>query len=172
MTDEKSSINTVTDTASPPLKERKENILPLARYFIKLAEEQIGTECKELSKEVEEHLLNYDWRGNEKELETAIKRACILSEGPVLQIEDFDLRQRQIKSIGKFIEEKLKGFMRNIKRLEKFNLHDMVFSEVEKALILMVLKETGGNQLKTAKLLGLNRNTLRSKIKKLGIRIK
>lgn len=170
MTDKDFSDN-ITDTESLPLEERKEDILPLARHFIKLAEEQVGTECKELSKEVEEYLLNYDWHGNEKKLETAIKRACILSEGSVLQVEDFDLGQRQIKSIGKFIEEKLRGFMRNIKRLERFNLHDMVFSEVEKALILMVLKETRGNQLRAAKLLGLNRNTLRSKIKKLGIRI-
>jgi DNA-binding protein Fis len=46
----------------------------------------------------------------------------------------------------------------------------MVIPEVERALILMVMKETQGNQIKTAKLLGINRNTLRSKIRKLGIK--
>ena len=74
--------------------------------------------------------------------------------------------------IGKFIEEKLKGFMRNIKNLEKFNLYETVIPEVEKALITMVLKETRGNQIKAAKLLGINRNTLRDKIKKLKISVK
>jgi DNA-binding protein Fis len=89
-----------------------------------------------------------------------------------LQIEDFDLKQRQAKSIGKFVEGRLKGFMRNIKRFEKFNLYDMVIPEVERSLILMILKETNGNQIKAAKLLGINRNTLRSKIKKLKINVK
>jgi len=59
--------------------------------------------------------------------------------------------------------------MRNIKRFESFNLYDMVIPEVEKSLIMMVLKETKGNQIKASRLLGINRNTLRSKIKKLGI---
>ena len=157
---------------SPALKDRREEILPLARQFIKLAEKQIGTEPKELTKEAEEYLLSCDWPGDEKELEIAVKRACILSEEPVLQLEDFDLKHRQVKSIGKFVETRLKGFMRNIKRLERFNLYDMVIPEVEKSLILMVMKETKGNQIKAAKMLGINRNTLRSKIKKLGIKIK
>ncbi|MBI5409432.1 MAG: hypothetical protein HZA14_08705 [Nitrospirae bacterium] len=150
----------------------KEDLSRRAAHYIKIAAEQLDTENKELSKEAEEHLLTYDWPGGEKELETAVKRACILSEEPALQIEDFDLKQRQAKSIGKFVEARLKGFMRNIKRFEKFNLYDMVIPEVERSLITMVLKETNGNQIKTAKILGINRNTLRSKIKKLGIKVK
>lgn len=155
-----------------PLRERKEDILALAVQNIKLASEQIGTEIKALSRETEEYLANYDWPGDEKELETAVKKACILSEGPVLEVEDFDLKHRQARSIGKFVESKLKGFMKNIKRFEAFNLYDMVIPEVEKSLIMMVLNETRGNQIRAASLLGINRNTLRSKIKKLGIKVK
>jgi DNA-binding NtrC family response regulator len=155
-----------------PLKARKEAILPLANRFIKSADEHLGTGNKKISKEAEEYLLTYDWPGNEQELESAVKKACILSDGITLQAEDFDLAQRQPKSIGKFVEARLKGFMQNIKRLEKFNLYDMVIPEVEKSLIVMVLKETNGNQIKSAKLLGINRNTLRSKIKKLKIKVK
>jgi DNA-binding NtrC family response regulator len=161
-----------TDKKPMDLKERKEDILPLARKFIKLSEGQIGTEYKDLSKEVEDYLLNYEWPGGEKELETAVKRACILSDGHLLEVEDFDLKLRQVRSIGKFVESRLKGFMNNIKRLEKFNLYDMVIPEVERSLILMVMKETKGNQIKASKLLGINRNTLRSKIIKLGIKAK
>jgi len=164
--------NNATQTKTLPLKERREDILPLARHFIKVANEQLGTDVKGLSKEVEEYLLNHDWSGDEKELEITIKRACILSQEPLLQIEDLDLRQRQIKSIGKFVEERLKGFMGYIKRLERFNLYSMVIPEIEKALILMVLRETKGNQIKAARILGINRNTLRNKIKKLGIKTK
>ncbi|MEW6713851.1 MAG: helix-turn-helix domain-containing protein [Nitrospirota bacterium] len=172
MTDKIPPIQNIEHVATLPLKERRGEILPLVREVIKLSEQQLGTSLKDLSKEVEEHLLTYDWPGGEKELETAVKRACILSDEPLLHIEDFDLKQRQARSIGKFVESKLKSFMRNIKNLEKFNLYDMVIPEVERSLILMVMKETKGNQIKASKLLGINRNTLRSKIKTLGIKVK
>jgi len=155
-----------------PLNDRKNDILPLAMRFVQLSKEQLDTGSAEISKEAEEFILAHEWPGDERELEIAVKRACILSEGTVLQAEDFDLKQKQARSIGKFVESKLQGFMRNIKRFEKFNLYDMVIPEVERSLILMVMKETKGNQVKAAKLLGINRNTLRSKIKKLGIKIK
>ena len=148
------------------------DVISLAKHFIKIAEEQIKTGPKELSIEAEEYLLSHDWHGKVDELENAVKRACILTDSMVLQVADFDLRHRQIKSLGRFIEEKLKGFMRNIKNLENFNLYDAVIPEVEKSLILMVMKETKGNQTKAAKLLGINRNTLRDRIKKLKINIK
>ena len=160
------------NTEQLPLIDRKDDILPLAMRFIQMSREQLGTEAVELSKEAEEFLLEYEWPGNEGELEIAVKRACILSEGPVLHVEDFDLKQRQARSIGEFVESKLQGFMRNIKSFETFNLYDMVIPEVERSLILMVMKETKGNQVKAAKLLGINRNTLRSKIRKLGIKLK
>jgi len=157
---------------SLPLSERRDDILPMARRFIREAEEQLKTALKELSVEAEDYLLNYNWLGDEEELETAVKRACILSEGEFLEVEDFDYRQKRIKSLGNFIVGRLGGFMHNIKTLEKFNLYDMVISEVERSLILMVLKETGENQVRAARLLGINRNTLRSKIRKLSINLK
>lgn len=155
-----------------PLKDRKDDIIALAMRVVQLTKEELDTGPAELSKEAEEFLLEYEWPGDERELEIAVKRACILSEGTVLQAEDFDLKQKQARSIGKFVESKLKGFMRNIKRFEKFNLYEMVIPEVERSLIMMVMKETKGNQIKAASLLGINRNTLRSKIKKLGIKVK
>jgi DNA-binding NtrC family response regulator len=155
-----------------PKGERREDILSLVRHYIRITQEQVDTGPKELSKEVEDYLLSYDWNDKERELAAAVKKACILSDGDVLRKEDFDLGHRQVRSIGRFIEERLKGLMRNIKNLEKFNLYDAVIPEVEKALIIMVMKETKGNQIRAAKLLGLNRNTLRNKIKKFKIKIK
>jgi DNA-binding NtrC family response regulator len=156
---------------SLPLKDHKKNIIPRALHYMKVSEEQLGTSAKVLSKEAEEYIRNHEWSGDEHELEIAIKRACILSDDAQLFAEDFDLKQRSARSIGKFVETRLKGFMQNIKRFESFNLYQMVIPEVERALILMVMKETQGNQIKAAKLLGINRNTLRSKIRKLGIKI-
>lgn len=155
-----------------PKGERREDILSLVQHYIRLTQDQVQIEPKELSKDVEEYLLSYDWDGKERELETAIKRACILAEDKILKREDFDLGLRQVKSIGRFIEERLRGLMRNIKGLGKFNLYDTVIPEVERSLIIMVMRETRGNQLQASRLLGINRNTLRSKIKKLKIKVK
>lgn len=152
-----------------PLVERRDDILPLARRFVMESREELKTGHKDISREAGDYLMDYNWPGDEAELEIAVKRACILSEGGMLEIEDFDLKQRRVRSVGKFIEGRLKGFMRNIKTLERFNLYDMVIPEVERALILMVMKETAGNQVRASRLLGINRNTLRTKIKKLGI---
>jgi len=74
-------------------------------------------------------------------------------------------------SLNEFLEEKLKRYLKKLAKLERSNLHDAILSEVEKSLITIVLKETEGNQLRTAKILGINRNTLRTKIKKYKIRI-
>ncbi len=166
----------MTDKANDPIyfsfTDYKEEIITCATQAIQAAHEQIGTDLKELTKEAQEFLLANEWSRDKRELEMAVKRACVLSTGPNLEVEDFDLKHRQARSIGKFIETRLKGFMRNIKRFESFNLYDMVIPEVEKALIIMVLKETKDNQIKAATILGINRNTLRSKIKKLGIKVK
>ncbi len=155
-----------------PLKDRKDEIIGLARQYVKNSSTELNTEAKSISKEAEKYLLEHDWPGDEDELKIKVMRACVLSNGPEVGLHDFDTDQRRIKSIGKFIEDRLSGFMQSIKRFDSFNLYSMVIPEVEKSLIMMVLKETRGNQVKAANLLGINRNTLRSKIKKLGIKAK
>ena len=74
-------------------------------------------------------------------------------------------------SVYDFLEEKLKRYLKKLAKLERSNLYDAVISEVEKSLISIILKETEGNQLRAAKVLGINRNTLRSKIKEYKIKI-
>ena len=67
--------------------------------------------------------------------------------------------------VREFLDDKLKGYLKGMAKVGNSGLYDTVTSEVEKSLIELVLKETGGNQLKASRLLGLNRNTLRAKIK-------
>ncbi len=154
----------------PPLRERKEDIPLLAKYFLNEAVEKLETGEKELSKEAKASLLKYDWPGNVRELENVIKRACVLSQGAVIEIKDLLIEEDNSGSIKDFLEEKLKRYLKDMTKITNLNLHDAVLSEVEKALITIVLRETKGNQLKTAKVLGINRNTLRTKIK--GYKIK
>lgn len=156
----------------PPLRERREDIGPLASHFLKDAEKRFETGKKELSKEARELLLRYSWPGNVRELENAIRRACVLSGGTVIEKRDLLLEEGNSFSIKEFLEDKLKRYLKEMTRLDSCNLYDSVISEVEKALIKIVLDETGGNQLKTAKTLGINRNTLRAKIKEYRIKEK
>ncbi len=160
----------VIEIKLPPLREHREDILPLAKHFLKEAQEKFETGLKELSKEAKDFLVKYDWPGNVRELENAIKRACVLSNGTIIEKRDLLLEETSSCSIKEFLEDKLKGYLKEMTKLENCNLYDTVISEVEKALIAIVLKETKGNQLKAAKTLGINRNTLRTKIK--GYRIK
>ncbi len=154
----------------PPLRERREDIGPLAKHFLKDAEKRFETGKKELSKEAKEAMLKHDWPGNVRELENAIKRACVLSGGAVIEKRDLLLEEANSFSIKEFLEDKLKRYLKELTKLDNCNLYETVISEVEKALIKIVLNETGGNQLKAAKTLGINRNTLRTKIKEYRIK--
>jgi len=155
----------------PPLRERKEDILPIAKHFLKEAIRKFETEPKELSKDAKDFLVRYEWPGNVRELENTIKRATVLSRGAVIGKKDLLLEDVGSYSIKEFLEEKLRRYLKEMTKLENCYLYETVLSEVESSLITIVLKETGGNQLKAAKTLGINRNTLRAKIKKYKIRI-
>ncbi|MBI5101361.1 MAG: sigma-54-dependent Fis family transcriptional regulator [Nitrospirae bacterium] len=154
----------------PPLRERKEDIPLLSKNFLREAISKLETGEKELAKEAKDALQKYDWPGNVRELENVIKRACILSSGSVIEKKDLLLDEDSSLSVKEFLEDKLRRYLKDMTQMTNFNLYDTVIGEVERALIAIVLKETGGNQLKTAKILGINRNTLRTKIREYKIR--
>ncbi|MBA4372210.1 MAG: two-component system response regulator [Thermodesulfovibrio sp.] len=155
----------------PPLRERKEDIQLLARTFLKESIQKLETGVKELSKEAKDALTRHDWPGNVRELENVIKRACVLSSGSMIEKKDLLIDEDSSLSVRDFLEEKLKRYLKDMTKITNFNLYETVISEVEKALMGIVLKETGGNQVQTAKILGINRNTLRSKIKEYKIKL-
>ena len=154
----------------PPLRERKEDILFLAQHFLEESVEKFETGPKELSKEAKDFLIKYDWPWNMRQVESTIKRAAILSNGKVISKKDLLLEDVGSCSITEFLEEKLKHYLKEMTKLDNCKLYDTVLSEVERSLISLVLKETEGNQLRAAKTLGINRNTLRAKIKEYKIR--
>lgn len=154
----------VVEIKLPPLRNRKEDIPMLVKTFLYEAAEKLETGDKELSKEARAVIQKYDWPGNVRELENVIKRSCVLSSGTTIEKKDLLIEENSY-SIKEFLEEKLKRYLHDMTKVTNCNLYDTVLSEVEKALIIIVLRETQGNQLKTAKVLGINRNTLRTKIK-------
>ena len=155
----------------PSLRERKEDILPLAQFFLDEAVEKFETGAKELSKEAKDFLMKHSWPGDMRQLEEMIKRAALLSSGETVGKKDLVLGDVHSCSIKEFLEEKLSRYLKEMTQLDNCNLFDTVLSEVENALITIVLKETGGNQVKAARTLGINRNTLRAKVKEYKVRL-
>jgi len=137
----------VINITIPPLRERKEDIIPLAKHFIDFYSKKYRKEIKEISEKALNSLLNYTWPGNVRELENVIERTIILTKRD--KIENFE-------GIG-FKEEKYEP---------------LKMEEVEKIHIEKILKMVNGNIGKAAEMLGIHRNTLREKIKKYGILIK
>ena len=165
------SILSAVHIKVPPLRERKEDILQLGRYFLQETVRKFETGQKEFSKDARDFLVKHDWPGNIRELESTIRKAVIVSNGPVIGKKDLLVDDVGSYSIKDFLEEKLRKYLKEMTKLGNCHLYETVMSEVEKSLITIVLKETGGNQLKASKTLGINRNTLRAKIKEYKVHI-
>jgi two-component system nitrogen regulation response regulator GlnG len=159
----------------PPLRKRKDDIIPLAEHFLQKHQAGLGGVGKTLTPETQKVLRAYDWPGNVRELENAVQRAVTLSQGDKifpdsLPPQVFRPGQGVTISFESFLEEKLSDLVERLGGLEKGDIYDMVIQRVEKPLLTLVLKRTEGNQVRAAGLLGINRNTLRKKIKELGIK--
>ncbi|KJR43445.1 two component, sigma54 specific, transcriptional regulator, Fis family [Candidatus Magnetoovum chiemensis] len=153
----------------PPLRKRREDIFPLAEYFSKKAQIKYNTEQKCFFDKAEDFLFKYNWPGNIEELKSTVKRSVLLSKGAVIEKDDILFNKPSDNTIHRFLEDKLDKYLKYMSKLENNNLYDTIINEVEKSLIMLALLETQNNQLKASKLLGINRNTLRSKIKKYNI---
>ena len=158
----------------PPLRKRKDDITPLAEYFMQKYQPGPG-KTKILTPETLKILRAYDWPGNVRELENAVQRAITLAQGDkifpdALPPQIFKPGHGIALSFENFLEEKLVDLVERMGGLETGDIYSMVLQRVEKPLITLVLRKTEGNQVRAAHLLGINRNTLRKKIKELGIK--
>ncbi len=162
----------------PPLRERKEDIGDLAEFFLHRAQQDMGVNVSELSKEALELLRQHNWPGNVRELENLIKRASLLTPNQVLLPTDFpglggpDELESAEDSLEALVARKLQNSLAQMNLQELDNLYEMVLHQVERPLINIILQQTRCNQVRTAEILGINRNTLRKKIKTLEISVK
>ena len=143
----------------PPLRERKEDILPMIESFIEKYCKENNKEKLEVSKEVVDTLMKYNYPGNVRELENIIERAVVLTRAhsKVITLNDIPM------NIKGFKEEK------SIGSLDEGTLTEQV-EALEKQLIFDALQQSGGNQTKAGKLLGLTERNLRYKLKKYNIK--
>lgn len=143
----------------PPLRERGEDIMILANYFLEKFKKKFNKNKLYFSEEVKKFFLEYSWPGNVRELENAVERASILAEDEItlkhLQFKEIFLPSKEIPIISK------KGPLKEVV--------EEIVREVEKYLIEEALKEANGDKKKAAKILGISRKTLYQKIKELKV---
>jgi transcriptional regulator with PAS, ATPase and Fis domain len=138
----------------PALRERKEDILPLAEHFLEKYAGPLGKEIRGISSEACRHLLAYHWPGNVRELEAIIQRAVTLTKNPALTADDIPLDgvAAPPDQVG-VPAQSLTSAIR----------------ETERRYLQEVLRSVGGQKQKAAEILGISRKTLWKKLKQLGL---
>ena len=166
----------------PPLRERTEDIPPLAHHFLERAQAD-GLPAKALDEGAVERLKRYGWPGNVRELENLMRRLAALCPHPTIGAADIEAELAEATSaaspeaspvapetLSRAVERHLREFfVAHGDGVAPADIYDRVIAEVERPLIRLTLAATRGNQIKAAAMLGLNRNTLRKKIRDLDI---
>src|SRR5262249_17664775 len=155
----------------PPLRERREDVPLLARYFLNRHAEEQRCDAPELTAEMIRVLQAHDWPGNVRELENYMERAVILAAGGSLTPELLgrpgrsERRWRPIKARGSDLRALIQQVVRlGIQTLPDATLHERIVGGIERELIEQVLMQCGNVQVTAAKRLGINRNTLHKKV--------
>jgi nitrogen regulation protein NR(I) len=157
----------------PPLRDRKEDIQELTEYFFHFYNRQLDTQVSYIDPLVFDKLLPYQWPGNVRELANTIKRGLILCKGEVMtereivfDVDDEATEFSNEQELETVLVKRLDPLFTDILRFWGTSLRANLLEKVEKFLIQKALFETKGNQVQAARLLGISRNTLRSRIEK------
>jgi two-component system nitrogen regulation response regulator GlnG len=167
----------------PPLRERLEDVGDLVRHFLRQAARE-GLGQKSIESAAIERLKAHPWPGNVRELENVVRRLVALHPQDTLtaQIVEQELAGFSVEPVagsaadsgdlGEAVERYLSRYFSSFgNELPPPGLYDRIIRDVEKPLLSAALAATRGNQIRAAELLGLNRNTLRARIRDLNIRV-
>ncbi len=159
----------------PSLRERGDDLKLLISHYLRRFNRELGKDVQGVAPETLELLRHHTWPGNVRELQSVLKQALLQASGPVLLPDflpasvtttttaDTDLRVADGAGLETFIEARLQAGTEH--------LYEEVLRWMERLLLTRVLRQTAGNQLQAAKILGITRGSLRTKIRDLGIRI-
>jgi len=137
----------------PPLRDRREDIPPLANAFLKRFAAQANRVIRGFTPAALDRLTAFDWPGNVRQLQNEVQRAVLLCEGDMVDAADLSVTSVKVAAS------------------EGTDTSFTLLEGVERNTIIQMLKETGGNKLETAKRLGIGRQTLYNKIKAYGIEV-
>ena len=141
-----------------PLRERTEDIMPLAEHFARQYAERNGKSAPSFARDAKNALLEWDWRGNVRELENVIQRAVVLLEGNEITLDDLSFGPATSNAPIPIHSELQPGQLRRV-------LANRTASEVERELILGTLDSTRGNKTEAARRLGVTARTLSNKMR-------
>ncbi|MGH7387945.1 MAG: sigma-54-dependent transcriptional regulator [Candidatus Rokuibacteriota bacterium] len=153
----------------PPLRERRRDVPLLVEHLLGKHADELGE--RGVAPEALDRLVGHDWPGNVRELENVVQRAMVLATNGVILPEHLPIGPVSAAAsvavdatLEDIIERKLMECVRGLRDRSAANLYDLMVGLVEKPLLRAVLRETGGNQVRAAQILGINRNTLRKKL--------
>lgn len=158
-------LNVIT-ISLPPLRERKEDIPELVNYFLQNYNSESNKSLKGIDKQALKTLKDYSWPGNVRQLENCIRRAAVLTKSEIITKQDLQLEAPNIRVQSQTEEQDEKALDKILDNIVNGSNEIKLLPKVEKILITKALQKCKGNQVKTAKLLGINRNTLRSRMEK------
>ena len=163
----------------PPLRERTEDIAPLINHFQKQAAAG-GLPAKRFTPEAIRALAEWNWPGNVRELENLVRRLLVLVgedsisaemvEAELASVRPAEAQPIEVDSLAESVDQHVRRYFSTLDgAAPPAGLHGRILREVEYPLIVATLEVTRGNQVKAAEILGINRNTLRKRIRELGI---
>ncbi len=159
----------------PPLRDRKEDILPLVEFFIGRYNRKFKKSVRGITDETRRLLLAHHWPGNVRELKNSIERAMILEEEPYLRpaYMPFSVSESQsgMTLFERTAANELGHALENGRTLPRLYIPEggTSLEEVERAMVELAMRQAGNNQTHAAKLLDISRDALRYKLKKFGI---
>jgi two-component system nitrogen regulation response regulator GlnG len=154
----------------PPLRERAGDVAELAHYFLYRFDRELGLDLRAIAPQALELLQSYPWPGNVRELQGVLKQAMLQATGPVL-LADFlppEVRRSAPAQPG---AGELDAIIEQALREAPGHVHERVIAAVERVLLVRVLRQTHGHQARASELLGLNRATLRTRLRALGLAV-
>ena len=153
----------------PPLRERRDDIMQFAQHFLTITNLELGKDVQGFSKEVEDIFYNYVWHGNLRELKNVVKRATLLTDGPVVEARSLPFEITNYAKLQFETTGNKNGQSEPVKEEKKFDSLEQKLKaanmDAEYEVILDALKQSNFNKSKAAKLLNIDRKTLYNKMK-------
>ncbi|HEU4452252.1 MAG TPA: sigma-54 dependent transcriptional regulator [Longimicrobium sp.] len=146
----------------PPLRERREDVLPIAHHFLAEMAARHGREIRGFGEGARRALLAYDWPGNVRELRNAVERAVVMTEGEMVEAGDLPPQLGESAAPLRPVEAALAG-------LSFTEARERAVEAFERGFLEAALERHGGNVSATARALGLHRQSLQKKLRQLGI---
>src|SRR5580765_8222813 len=147
----------------------------LVRHYVRRFSHELGREVAEVATEMLERLLGYGWPGNVRELQSVLKQALLRASGRVLLpafLPDVSSTPVQTATAGPAQNDPvLEAFIRDHLSPDSQDLYAETHAYVDRVLLKRVMEHAGGNQHKAARLLGIARQTLRGKLRELGLHV-